>query len=333
MEIESKHGSEPTSSKFYRWAVKRANASEGAFILSNLNDPDVQSFTNEETAFYEGKLAGLEGEDLADQHENNKQIIKRLAEKVVPGGGFDELVERLQTAPGLMEEVKQIMREADRGGVVALSNHSHLMDIAITTAAIYMALDDPELGKNLGLVINKMLGYLDVVIIEGDTPEDTISAPAIQTIQQFSEVYCVVPDGKSRVEYELEDFAAQFNPVVVHPLMRSLMEGGLVVIAGSGGVDEIKEADGVMTAEMRQVEKNTARLIKIGAKKIIDITTYLDRENKKIHFNVGDNLLEANSAADIHNMMRAKESTYASLIEKSGRATEASAHYDYPAAA
>lgn len=295
-----------TNERFAAWASDMSARTGGLFIPADVSDPQNQFYQDLDIDHYAWRYSEAEAD-----HDEVRNKVFAIAEKLVPGDGFNRMVEAMQAQPQVLGQILENVRSGR--SVAIVTNHPWLMNIGVAEAAAFCALDDPKIGDDMCIIINKMLAWLEV---QGQTSDGEVQTMAPYTLlTTFSNVLCSVPRSESSAKFGLDDFGTNYNYKMLQSLLRMSRRGTLLTVAPSGSVDLIDTREtGDLT--MKPVSDSTARVFANHFEAAWPITMWMDPITKVMRFDIPSELTSIDSEETIHEIMTEMQKPYESLIRQ-----------------
>jgi len=312
---------------FYFWGNLIADRSDGAYVVVDPGDPDLDDEHNEfmdlDTAYYPATDDFL----LPDDHTFGKLLLRELVDKLLPRiEDFEKIVDMFLEQEELIEQLRAMVEHPDEEhpNILVLTNHPWFMNIAILEAALFCAVDRPGFYQHLGITVSKTLGFMEGVIGEDEEDSESdepMTLPVLRVLRTMGDVFTSVPstDSTKLPELiELQHFATEykeqgFNFLMMRPYLKKAKAGkGFVsIMAGSGSLDKPSEENPDLLI-MKPIADTAARLLNKTASKAVVVATFMDSSGTLSAEIVGIN--DINTPDDIHDAMHMIVPAYQAFV-------------------
>lgn len=304
-------GPNETATSFENWAQIHEERSGKRFIRA-----EGREYQDLRTAFYPAHYPDDSNPEIqAAYFEHLKSEVEKLGIRLF-GESFGLFVKDLRQRTEVHRQMSQLLSQEK--SIAIVSTHGNLIDPAVVAAGLVCSSENPQMPNNTSIIINKMLGWLDIVTEQDRSGNPSASRPVVGTLQSFAHVFCTVPQSKSVDRLQLNDFAESFNPRMLLPLFRTLKKGTALVCTPSGTLDLVPGRDKSetdRTVTMQRISQNTAKLITEKTAAIWPFALWHDPEYGLRHF-AAEGLIHVQSSDDIHTAMRSLEAPYTDLLRQ-----------------
>lgn len=227
-------------------------------------------------------------------------MVELVATQAAPDS-FPQMLETVRAPENqqLIKSMGEILKRGDN--VMLVTNHSDLIDIALTYAAVYSRLDEQEYSFQSGMIISKIISRLGY-ILDAEHPaipavdalklgcnDVMLSFPRTPSMQK-SKVFEFVPDHIDRHNRKLRSTIRD---------RQAADEGYLLAVAGSGATDKPRP-DQPNTINMTGLTEGTIKMMRDRHTYVVPVAVWLRGERAVMEF---CNLRAVTTPAEGHQVM------------------------------
>lgn len=289
--------------EFVNWANK--NQSFGSLLTVEPSNPLRKQYVDLSVSHYEP----FKVEETTQGHDFTKSRLNRLCECMVGPGVYQSLVDSFNHRGDVLKNIKLALSVGKK--IAILNNHHWLLSPAAVQIGLYGSVDQPELAQHSAIIVNKMLGFQDIILERDLNVQPIVHRPAIAALQEIGHVFCSVPRTSNGEIFA--DYADKLNLKMLKEFIKfANSSNGLLLIVSPTGTKDRDNKKG--TIAMPRVGDTTAKLLG-GFDLALPVVAWLDPIAKAISLDIGE-MRPVNDSNDIHQAMADMQAPYGRLASQ-----------------